>query len=441
MTIWTLDETHDPNAESWISSANLESSAFGLQNLPYGVATAGNNAEPVIVVAIGDQALNLSACAAAGLLDEIFGVDACGILCRDDLNALMARSPAEWRALRLWLHRALRAGSEMQSGIEGFLLPIETLRMRLPARIGDYTDFYCSVEHATNVGKVFRPDNPLLPNFKSLPVGYHGRASSIIVSGAEVRRPNGQIRVDGDIVFAPSCMLDYELELGAFIGGGKNDSGVHRLPEARERLFGVCLVNDWSARDIQAWEYQPLGPFLSKSFATTISPWVVTMDALAPFRVAARERLADDPALLDYLADQDEARGGALTIDLAVRLESAAMRERGDAPLTVTRTNAAGLYWTFAQMITHHMSNGCPMMPGDLIASGTISGETQGSQGSLLELTRRGAEPLDLGNGESRGFLQDGDEIVLEGRCEREGFRAIGFGECRGAVLPASDWS
>lgn len=441
MTIWTLDETHDPNAESWVPSANLETSAFGLQNLPYGVATAGNDAEAVIVVAIGDQALNLSACAVAGLLDETFGADARGILCRDDLNALMARSPAEWRALRLWLHRALRAGSEMQSSIEGFLLPVETLQMRVPARIGDYTDFYCSVEHATNVGKLFRPDNPLLPNFKSLPVGYHGRASSIGVSGAEVRRPNGQIRVDGDIVFAPSRMLDYELELGVFIGGGRNDSGVHRLSEARERLFGVCLVNDWSARDIQAWEYQPLGPFLSKSFVTTISPWVVTMDALAPFRVAARERLADDPALLDYLADQDEAEGGALNIDLTVRLESAAMRERGDQPLTVTRANAAGLYWTFAQMITHHMSNGCPMMPGDMIASGTISGEAPGSQGCLLELTRRGAEPLDLGNGESRSFLQDGDEIVLEGRCEREGFRAIGFGECRGAVLPASDWS
>ncbi|MCC5781293.1 fumarylacetoacetase [Nitratireductor sp. B36] len=441
MTIWMLDETHDPQTESWVSSANRVSCDFALQNLPYGVAAAGDAAKPVIVVAIGDQALNLSACAQEGLLDRLFGADARSILCRDDLNALMARSPAEWRALRLWLHRALRAGSEMQSSIEGFLLPIESLEMRIPARIGDYTDFYCSVEHATNVGRLFRPDNPLLPNFKSLPVGYHGRASSIVVSNSPVRRPNGQIRVDGDIVFAPSRMLDYELELGAFIGGGKNDTGVHPLPEARERLFGVCLVNDWSARDIQAWEYQPLGPFLSKSFATTISPWVVTMDALAPFRVAARERLADDPALLDYLADKDEAGGGALNVDLTVHLQSAAMRKKGEAPLTVTRANAAGLYWTFAQMITHHMSNGCPVLPGDLIASGTISGETPGSQGCLLELTRRGAEPLDLGNGESRSFLQDGDEIVLEGRCEREGFRAIGFGECRGAVLPASDWS
>ena len=441
MTIWTLDETHDPNAESWVASANSETCAFGLQNLPYGVAAAGNAAEPVIVVAIGDQALNLSACAGAGLLDELFGADARSILCREDLNSLMACSPAEWRALRFWLHGALRAGSEMRSRIEGFLLPIESLQMRVPARIGDYTDFYCSVEHATNVGKLFRPDNPLLPNFKSLPVGYHGRASSIIVSRSAVRRPNGQIRVDGGIVFAPSRMLDYELELGAFIGGGETMGGMRRLPEARERLFGVCLVNDWSARDIQAWEYQPLGPFLSKSFATTVSPWVVTMDALIPFRTAARKRQAGDPALLGYLADQDEAEGGAFNIDLTVSLASAAMRARGDAPLTVTRTNAAGLYWTFAQMVTHHMSNGCPMLPGDLIASGTISGNAQGSQGSLLELTRRGAEPLELGNGESRGFLQDDDEIVLEGRCEREGFRAIGFGECRGAVLPASDWS
>lgn len=440
MTNSLLDETHDPRTESWVVTANAAGSAFPLQNLPFGVGRAASSEMLSVFVAIGDQALDLTACAAAGLLDGLFDGEARTVLGGTDLNALMARSPQDWHALRLWLHRALREGSPLQEVLTPLLSPAGTLQMTVPAQIGDYTDFYCSVEHATNVGKLFRPDNPLLPNFKSLPVGYHGRASSIVVSRTDVRRPAGQIRSGDGIVHAPSAMLDFELELGAFVGIREDEPGPRPLPAARDRLFGLCIVNDWSARDIQAWEYQPLGPFLSKSFATTLSPWVVTMEALAPFRVPARRRSAGDPPLLAYLGDAQDAAQGALAVELTASLTSEAMRAQGCAPVVVTRTNAAGLYWTFAQMLTHHMSNGCPMAPGDLVASGTISGEEKGSQGCLMELTRRGAEPVDLGNGEIRRFLQDGDEIVLEGLCERDGFRSIGFGACRGRVTPAIEW-
>lgn len=440
MTNSRLDETHDPRAESWVAAANEAGCAFPLQNLPFGVGRTESSSAPSIFVAIGDQALDMKACAQGGLLDGVFDGDSRAILGGSDLNALMARPPEEWHALRLWLHRALRSGSSLQEVLTPLMSPAGTLQMAVPAQIGDYTDFYCSVEHATNVGKLFRPDNPLLPNFKSLPVGYHGRASSIVVSRTGVRRPAGQIRAGDGIVYAPSAMLDFELELGAFVGVQEDQPGPRPLPAARDRLFGLCIVNDWSARDIQAWEYQPLGPFLSKSFATTLSPWVVTMEALAPFRVPARRRSAGDPPLLAYLGDEEDAAQGALSVALTASLTSEAMRAEGCPPVVVTRTNAAGLYWTFAQMLTHHMSNGCPMEPGDLVASGTISGEEKGSQGCLLELTRRGAEPLDLGNGEIRRFLEDGDEIVLEGLCERDGFRSIGFGACRGRVTPAIEW-
>lgn len=437
MRVPGLDETHDQKLESWVTSANAPGCPFPIQNLPFGVAETGEGAARHIVVAIGDQALDLAACVDLGLFDDLMGGAGRVVLTAGTLNALMARPPADWQALRLWLSRALRTGSALQGQLEACLLPQDGLRMVVPAKIGDYTDFYCSVEHATNIGKIFRPDNPLFPNFKSLPIGYHGRASSIVVSGTDVHRPSGQLRQEDGVVFAPCRMLDFELELGAFIGGPTNKAGPLPLAAARERLFGFCLVNDWSARDIQAWEYQPLGPFLAKSFATSISPWVVTRAALAPFQVSARPRDAGDPPLLDYLADSDDAAAGALDIRLRVGLRGKAMEAGEGAAHVIAKTNSAGLYWTFAQMVTHHMSNGCPLVAGDMIASGTISGEAEGAQGSMMELTRRGAEPLSLGEGETRGFLHDYDEVVFTGQCERDGFRSIGFGECRGMVLPA----
>jgi fumarylacetoacetase len=306
----------------------------------------------------------------------------------------------------------------------------------LPAEVGDYTDFYASVHHATNVGSMFRPDNPLLPNYKYVPIGYHGRASSLVPSGTPVRRPRGQLKGPNDErpTFAPSRLLDYECEVGFFVGRGNALGEPVAIAEAERHLFGFCLVNDWSARDIQTWEYQPLGPFLAKSFATTVSPWVVTMDALEPYRVPVRERAAGDPAPLPYLDDEaDRARGGvALTVE--VYLSSRRMREEGVSPARLSRSSFTDMYWTAAQMLTHHASNGCNLRPGDLLASGTVSGPERDARGCLLELTWRGAEPLQLPTGETRKFLEDGDEVIMRGSCEREGMVRIGFGECVGRV-------
>ena len=309
----------------------------------------------------------------------------------------------------------------------------------MPAEIGDYTDFYASVHHATNVGSMFRPDSPLLPNYKWVPIGYHGRASSIVASGTPVRRPRGQTKGPSEErpVYQPSRLLDYELEIGAFVGPGSGLGETVRIDEAEAQLFGLCLVNDWSARDVQTWEYQPLGPFLAKNFATTVSPWVVTLEALEPFRVPAYRRAASDPAPLPHLhAVVDQARGG-FDITLEVLLRTARMREAGAEPARVSRGSFRDMYWTLAQMLTHHASNGCNLRPGDLIASGTVSGPDRDARGCLLELTWRGAEPLSLPDGETRAFLQDGDEVILRGWCEAEGATRIGFGECRGVVLPA----
>jgi fumarylacetoacetase len=308
--------------------------------------------------------------------------------------------------------------------------------MLLPAEVGDYTDFYASVFHATNVGKMLRPDNPLLPNYKWVPIGYHGRASSLVVSGTPVARPQGQTEPTdgGEPRFGPSRSLDYELEVGAFLGPGNALGQPIPLAEAEGQLFGLCLLNDWSARDLQKWEYQPLGPFLAKSFATSISPWVVTLEALAPFRVAAFARAADDPQPLPYLSDEDDRAHGGIDLHLEVLLSSAAMRERGLPPLSLSRSNLRDVYWTFAQMVAHHSSNGCNLRPGDLIASGTVSGPAKENRGSLIELTWRGTEPLTLPSGEPRRFLETGDEVILRGHCRREGYARIGFGECRGVV-------
>jgi len=310
--------------------------------------------------------------------------------------------------------------------------------MLLPAAIGDYTDFYASIFHATNVGRLFRPDNPLLPNYKYISIGYHGRASSLVPTGTPIRRPSGQTR-DGEAEpkFAPTRALDYELELGFFVSDGNKLGEVIPIAEAEEHIFGICLVNDWSARDIQAWEYQPLGPFLGKSFATSLSPWVVTMEALAPFRTAAFARAEGDPAPLPYLFSESNQDQGGLDLWLEVSLSSARMREANSAPMILGRSNFRDMYWTMAQMLTHHASNGCNLRPGDLLASGTVSGADKTARGCLLELTSRGKDPVALPTGEQRKFLEDGDEVILRGFCEKSGFQRIGLGGCRGVIVPA----
>jgi fumarylacetoacetase len=308
--------------------------------------------------------------------------------------------------------------------------------MLLPFAIGDYTDFYASIHHATNVGRLFRPDNPLLPNYKWVPIGYHGRASSVVISGTEIRRPWGQTKAPDAAApsFGPSRMLDYELEAGFFVGAGNALGTTIPLEAAESHIAGLCLMNDWSARDIQAWEYQPLGPFLGKSFGTTISPWVVSLGALAPFRVPPAQRADGDPEPLPYLKYEQHQERSGFDVNLEVWLATARMRAAGQGAVRVSLGNLKDLYWTLGQMLTHHASNGCNLRPGDLLATGTVSGATPESVGSLLERTRRGAEPLVLANGESRKFLEDGDEVILKGWCEREGFARIGFGECRGLV-------
>jgi fumarylacetoacetase len=425
---------------SWIESANEDAIDFPIQNLPFGVFST-SNLDPRIGVAIGDVVLDLRACSERGLLRALSPAlqQACTA---DRLNRLMAQGRTASSALRAQLIEMLRVdvASEIRNQVEHLLYPVAEVMMRLPAAIGDYTDFYASIYHATNVGKLFRPDNPLLPNYKYVPIGYHGRASSIVISGTEVKRPSGQTKAadaEGPI-FAPSHLLDYELEVGFFIGKGNARGDVVPLSEAENHIFGLCLVNDWSARDIQAWEYQPLGPFLAKNFATTISPWIVTMEALEPFRVSAFEREIGDPKPLPYLSSEANQMRGGIDLILEVWLLSRRMRETSLLPVRLSKGNACDLYWTLAQMLAHHTSNGCNMQPGDLLASGTVSGPTKESVGCLLEMTRRGAEPIQLPSGESRKFLEDGDELLFRGYCEREGHPSIGFGECRGVVVPAS---
>lgn len=417
-----LDETHDPSLRSWVASANEPATDFPIQNLPFGVFRRANTDEaPRVGVAIGDR---------------IFDLAAADILRAESLNEVMTLGNEAARELRLELSRRLRENAEP---IPEALVAMNEAELFVPARIGDYTDFYAAIAHATNVGSMFRPDNPLLPNYKWVPIGYHGRASSIVVSGTDVRRPHGQTR-EGSATepsFGPSRRLDYELEIGAFVSRGNALGDVIPIDEAEEHLFGLCLVNDWSARDMQTWEYQPLGPFLAKSFTTTVSPWVVTLDALAPFRAPAFQRAADDPQPLPYLASTRDRERGGFDITLEVRLSSAQMRGAGTAPMLVSRGSFTQMYWTVAQMLTHHASNGCNLRPGDLLASGTVSGPEKESRGCLLERTWRGTEPLTLPSGERRAFLEDGDEVSITGYCERANARRIGFGSCVGRVISA----
>jgi len=434
------NSTHRADLTSWVRSANEPGTDFPIQNLPLGVfRRAGTDETPRVGVAIGDQIVDVPAALGEGL----FGIDTPARTAAEAcdapwLNALMALGRDYSAALRRRLSEILREGAPEYAADRAFasriLVPTAGAELLVPAEIGDYTDFYASVHHATNVGSMFRPDNPLLPNYKYVPIGYHGRASSIVPSGTPVRRPSGQLKAPDAAapVFAPSRLLDYESEVGFFVAQGNALGEPVAIGEAERHLFGFCLVNDWSARDIQTWEYQPLGPFLAKNFATTVSPWVVTTEALEPYRVPAFARPEGDPAPLPYLDAPGERERGGVALTLEVFIASRRMREEGIAPARVSRSSFTNMYWTAAQMLTHHASNGCNLRPGDLLASGTVSGTTPDSRGCLLELTWRGAEPLQLPSGERRTFLEDGDEVIMRGWCEREGFARIGFGECRG---------
>ena len=434
-----LNATHDPQRRSWIDSANSAGADFPLQNLPYGAFTTNAARTPRLGLAIGDRILDLYAASHARLLPEIVA-PACQ---QPTLNALLALGAPAWSELRARASHLLGADTstpEERAHVETCLVPQRAATLHLPVATRDYTDFYASIHHATNVGSMLRPESPLLPNYKWMPIGYHGRASSLILSGNPVRRPHGQMKVaeSSAPTFGPSKNLDYELELGAFVGPGNSLGERLPLSAAPLHLFGVSLLNDWSARDLQTWEYQPLGPFLAKSFATSLSPWVITFDALAPFRVAAAPRPSSDPAPFPHLADQEDAASGGLDLTLEAHLLTARMRLAGEPPLRISRVNFAGMYWTFGQMLAHHASNGCNLSPGDLLGSGTVSGPTRDSRGCLLEHTWRGTDPLRLPNGEERRFLADGDEVILRGYAERPGAKRIGLGECRGLVLPAA---
>jgi fumarylacetoacetase len=363
---------------------------------------------------------------------------AAGLIDHADMHALMSVSPAERRALRLSLWQGLNVGSALKNVWQTALLPMNALELGLPCEIGDYTDFYTGIHHATTVGKLFRPDNPLLPNYKWIPIGYHGRASSVGPSGQSFHRPLGQTMPPGATTpsFGPSQRIDYELEMATWVGQGNAAGSPICIDTAEEHIFGISLLNDWSARDIQAWEYQPLGPFLSKSFATTVSPWMVTMEALAPFRTAFT-RPECDPAPLPYLDSTENRNDGAIAVALEVWLQTTAMREAGSPGQRLSTSDLQDAYWTLAQLVTHHTVNGCNLRTGDVLGTGTLSGPAPEQGGSLLELTQGGKTPLQLGNGEVRTFLEDGDTVILRGVCSAPGMRRIGFGECRGSVLPA----
>ena len=434
MTI-ALNETHDPARRSFVESANAADSDFPIQNLPFGVFRPGAGKPPRVGVAIGDQIVDVAAAASS------FGgpvAEAAKVCAAPSLNRLMSLGPQAWSALRLALSRSLSADHGDKS-LRQHLTPMAQSEIMLPAVIGDFTDFYASVFHATNAGRAFRPENPLMPNYKYVPVAYHGRASSIRVSGTAVKRPQGQRKRAEETVpsYGPSRNLDFELELGFYIGVPSPLGDTIPIAEAAEHIFGFCLLNDWSARDVQGWEYQPLGPFLGKNFATTVSPWVVTREALAPFRIAAFTRPEGDAAPLPYLADAADQKRGGLDITLEAYVATDAMRRAGVAPQRLTQTSFATTYWTVAQMVAHHASNGCNLAIGDLLGSGTVSGPEKSSWGSLLELSARGREPIAMPTGEQRGFIEDGDEIIFRGFCAKQGFARIGFGECRAMILPA----
>ncbi|WP_312387599.1 fumarylacetoacetase [Pseudomonas sp.] len=428
---------HTATARSWVEQANGHSD-FPLQNLPLGIFSRPGEAQRC-GVAIGDSILDLQAVLAAGLFE---GEAKTAVEATADatLNAYFALGRSVRVALRQRLLELLGEHSEHQAALQAALYLASDCQMHLPAKVGDYTDFYVGIEHAKNVGKLFRPDNPLLPNYKYVPIGYHGRASTLRPSGTDVRRPKGQTLPAGQTEpsFGPCARLDFELELGIWIGQGNDIGQAIPIGDAAEHVAGYCLLNDWSARDIQAWEYQPLGPFLSKSFITTLSPWVVTAEALEPFRCAQPARPEGDPQPLSYLLDARDQANGALDIELEVLLITEGLREQGLPPHRLSLSNTLSMYWTVAQMVAHHSVNGCQLQAGDLFGSGTLSGAQPGAFGSLLEMTDGGKQVIELASGEVRKFLEDGDEIILRARCKRDGAVSIGFGECRGKVIAAN---
>jgi len=431
-----LNKTHDPELSSWVASANRPGNDFPIQNLPFGVFRRRGQGELFRGgVAIGDCVLDLGRVHAAGVFSGL-AHQALAAANKPELNELMALGKPAWAALRQALSQALASDSTMQAHLAGALLPQEELEYSVPARIGDYTDFYTSIHHATSVGRLFRPDNPLLPNYRWVPIGYHGRSSSIRISGQRFPRPWGQTLPPGFIepVFGPSKRLDYEVELGIFVGTGNGLGTPIALSEAEDHIFGVCILNDWSARDLQAWEYQPLGPFLAKNFATTLSPWIVTLEALAPYRVPFT-RAAGEPQPLPYLDSATNVEAGSIDIRLEASIQTGAMRTQGIAPQQLSCTSYRHAYWTVAQLVAHHTVNGCNLQPGDLLGTGTQSGPTPEEAGSLLELSAGGKQPITLANGEQRTFLEDGDVLVMRAWCDRPGAARIGFGEVSGEVF------
>jgi len=431
-----LDGTHDPWLRSWVRSAAGHPD-FPIQNLPLGIFRVGGG-PPRAGIAVGDEVLDLEAVSAAGLLEgepQRAAVAARG----GTLNALLALGAGPRGALRSRLSSLLAEGAAHQAAVEPALRPARDCTMLMPVAVGDYTDFYVGIHHAANVGKIFRPDLPLLPNYKHVPIGYHGRASSVRVSGVPVQRPKGQLKGPGDTepAYLPCRRLDYELELGVWVGTGNVPGEPVPIDRASVLVGGYCLLNDWSARDVQAWEYQPLGPFLAKSFATTVSPWVITPEALAPFRVAQAPRPKGDPHPLPYLWNAEDQASGALAVGLQVLLTTSSMREQRRPPHRLSSSHARHMYWTVAQMIAHHTSGGCDLRSGDLLGSGTISSPEPSGFGSLLEATRGGHDPIVLPTGEERLFLQDGDEVILRARAEHDDAVPIGFGECRAVITHA----
>jgi fumarylacetoacetase len=431
-----LNETHDPTARSLVQSAN-DDAAFPIQNLPFGVFRENLGARSRIGIAIGNCVLDLSAIWRKGLLSDL--ADLVPAILAPNLHKLMERGQQDTSRIRHRLFKLLRDTNPAPRLVLDCLLPVNEVEMLLPCPIGNFTDFFTSIHHARRTGELARPGNPLFPNFKSLPVAYHGRASSVVVSGTPCIRPRGQLGApEGQSRYQPSRRVDFELELGCFIHSGNRLGSPISMDAVEEFVFGVCLVNDWSARDIQRWESQPLGPFLAKSFMTSISPWVVTLEALAPFRIPPAQREPDDPPLAKELcADWHNATGG-IDISFEVLLSTREMRSRAMEARPITRTAFREQYWSLFQMIVHHTSNGCNLQAGDLIASGTISGADPRESGCLLELTQGGQPSVELPTGEKRGYLEDGDCVTFEAICQRDGFRSIGLGSVTGRVAPRS---
>lgn len=433
-----LNETHDINLQSWVVSANQSETDFPIQNLPFAVFRRQGSDESFRGgVAIGDQIIDLAALHGSALYDGL-AMQALEAAAGNRLNEFMDMGQAAWSALRLAISRSLREGSADQAVLEVCLVAQAEAEYSMAAQVGDYTDFYASIHHATNIGSLFRPDNPLLPNYQWVPIGYHGRSSSLNVSGHDFPRPSGQIKApDADAPVYSACKrLDYELEVGIFIGQGNDQGQQISIDQAEDHVFGLCILNDWSARDIQAWEYQPLGPFLSKSFASTLSPWVVTLEALVPYRTAWTRPEAD-PQPLDYLESTENREQGGFDLKLEVLLETEKMRSEGIKPFSLGLSNFDYSYWTVAQMVTHHTVNGCNLRAGDFFGSGTMSGPEAGQEGALIELTKGGKEPVDLGNGEIRTFLEDGDRVIMRAWCEQDGKRRIGLGSVSSTILPS----